>query len=79
MINVRVKLVIVMAMLLLGQQVFSDDQGTGKRPTGKDVLFGNSDMFAAFIVAFKEHQAWWSARGVQLTQRELVARHYAIH
>lgn len=38
-----------------------------------------SDLFAAFLVAYDAQRASWQARGVQLSPRELIARHYAIH
>jgi len=78
MTSVRIKVAIGIAILVLGLQVFGANPEK-TQGAGKTVLYGKSEMFAAFLVAYEAHQACWKTQGINLTPQELVVRHYAIH
>lgn len=74
--KVRVLLLVILVLAILPELAAHQEQRSV--PPTDETISGSSDLFAAFLVAFKEHQEWWRSQTVQLTPKELTERHYAV-
>ncbi len=59
--------------------VLGGDQKSQTADLLSKAIFAPSDLLAGFLVAFQAQQKWWADKGVNLTPRELMTRHYAVH
>ena len=69
---------LLLAAVTLGQPTVANPQPiVDSAALGRPIL-ASSDLLAAFLVAYDAQHEAWKAKGVQLTPRELIARHYSV-
>ena len=58
----------------VANQIESSEQQMSGREA-REHIFVSSDLFAGFLVALEAQKEYWRSQGVDLTPRELIARH----
>jgi len=72
----KIRWILPLAIVIASALVSSGADGS-KTTVSKSIQM-SSEQLAATMVAYEEHRLWWKERGVELTPKELLKRHWAI-
>ncbi len=76
----RATWIVLVSIIILAGGAARGDSSRSMPLEGLDkAILAPSDLLAAFLVAYEEQQKLWQNKGVALTPRELIVRHYAVY